>query len=88
MRLIAQARLPRIKNAHSADQEILKVAPQFGWMIFNHCKSFALLCYDRLGRPLQTFMSVGIPTTDQYDSTVYDDIGWRPNSFFMTSLVE
>jgi len=60
-RLIAQARRPRIKNAHSADQEIFKVAPQFGWMIFNRCKIFALLCYDRLGRPLQTFMSAGIP---------------------------
>jgi len=46
----------RFKNAHSADQEMLKVAPQFGWMIFNRCKIFALLCYDRLGRPLQTFM--------------------------------
>jgi len=37
-RLIAQARRPQIKNAHSADQEILKVAPQFGLMIFNRCK--------------------------------------------------
>jgi len=60
-RLIAQARRPRIKNAHSADQEIFKVAPQFVWMIFNRCKKFALLSYDRLGRPLQTFMSAGIP---------------------------
>jgi len=60
-RLIAQACRPRIKNAHSADQEILRVAPQFGWMIFNCCKTFALLCYDRLGRPLQTFMSAEIP---------------------------
>jgi len=60
-RLIAQARRLRIKNAHSADQEIFKVAPQFGWMSFNRCKIFALLRYDRLGRPLQTFMSAGIP---------------------------
>jgi len=60
-RLIAQARRPRIKNVHSADQETFKVAQQFGWMIFNRYKIFALLCYERLGRPLQTFMSAGIP---------------------------
>jgi len=29
-RLIAQARRPRIKNAHSADKDIFEVAPQFG----------------------------------------------------------
>jgi len=60
-RLIAQARRPRKKNAHPADLEIFKVAPQFGWTIFNRCKFFALLCYDRLGEPLQTFISSGIP---------------------------
>jgi len=59
--LIAQARRPRIKNAHLADQERFKVAPQFEWIIFNHCSFLVLLRYDRLGRPLQTFMSAEVP---------------------------
>jgi len=42
-RLIAQACRFRIKNEQSADQEIFKVSPQFGWTIFSRCTILASL---------------------------------------------